>query len=180
MSNLIGSVAVIDGNEPSQWTVFEKKSLEQFLKELGDISVISNSPLHKQKIEVKVLLDDVANWSGENVRAVTGIIIDGLQYDIKNDNPIFAKLEHVLGLLRDERSAYFRHFGLRILLMRPDRSNYPFHSRQIIKSAVATLGIDVGKITIYAVDSCEFAKRTLKSLADDMDAKSILFSRYKG
>jgi hypothetical protein len=175
MPNLIATVAVIDGNAPHLWSVFDK-TFGEFVKELGSLSAVSPSYVGKEIIDVKILLDDVAHWKdkGNNGRAITGIIIDGqlfLQYDINVSNPIMAKLEHVLKILRNDKAAYYRLFGLRIWVVRPNLTEYKTHFREVIKAIIAHLQISVDKITIQAVPSPDVATVELRGLAEELAAK---------
>jgi hypothetical protein len=172
MPDLVAAVGVIDGEAPRNWLVFAQKNLGKFLEDVGNIGIYSENPHDRRKITVSVLLDDPGNWKDSSAaRSLIALIVDGTKYKIEIDNPVMTKLEHVLRLVSNDKLAYCRHYGLRIWLMQPDRTSLELHSNEIVKTAVAMLKIDVGKINFNHVDSFAKAEMELKGLAVDLLAK---------
>jgi hypothetical protein len=172
MPDLVATVGVIDGEAPRNWLVFAQKNFGKFLEEVGHIGIYSANPHDQRKITVSVLLDDPANWKDSSAaHSIIALILDGTKYKIEMDNRVMTTLDHVLRLISNDKLAYCRHYGLRIWLMQPDRASLELHSNEIMKTAVAMLKIDVGKINFHHVDSLAKAEIELRDLAVDLLAK---------
>jgi hypothetical protein len=173
MPDLNANIAVIDGPTPRGWPLFNRR-FGEFVADLGDIHIRNDNPVNPRRFRVKILMDDVANWNVADSRAVVGFIIDGellLQHALDDQNPVLARLQHVLRLLKADAGAYYQYFGLRFWIMRPDRAEYKGKNSAVVSAVLATLQVTPDRITIQGISSLAVAAAELLGVPEELMSK---------
>jgi hypothetical protein len=174
MADLQINIAVVDGKEPRNWEIFDQTSLGELVKKIGTVSALAEGYLENKKINVDVLLDDVASLQDGQCRSISGIIVDGdllLQYPLDAKNPCLARLQRVLQIMGKDKTAIFRQFGIRIWIVgkkHPASYSYPYRYKAILEKIVRILQVKASEIKVSFVRSFEVAETELNDLAEEL------------
>jgi hypothetical protein len=171
MGEIQVNIAVVDGKNPKDWMIFGQTSLGEFVDNAGTFSALSEGYLENKKINVDVLLDDVAALQDGQCRSISGILVDGdllLQFSLDAKNPCLARLQRVLQIMSRDEAAIFRKFGIRVWIIGQDTKTYRVRYKSIVEKIVRILQIKPSEIKVSFVKSLQIARAELGDLAEEL------------